>query len=93
LCSSGDLTCHDGKASEVLDHDRPQSRLQSILYTENCQVDLHADKNDIMAVTMKNAVFWDVTPCRSCKSRRFREMYSLHHQSEKNELTRNVSNK
>jgi hypothetical protein len=23
------------------------------------------------AVTMKNAVFWDVTPCRSCKNRRF----------------------
>jgi hypothetical protein len=22
-------------------------------------------------VTMKNAVFWDVTPCRSCKNRRF----------------------
>jgi hypothetical protein len=24
-----------------------------------------------MAVTMKNAVFWDVTPCGSCKNRRF----------------------
>jgi HrpA-like RNA helicase len=24
------------------------------------------------AVTMKNAVFWDVTPCGSCKNRRFR---------------------
>jgi hypothetical protein len=23
------------------------------------------------AVTMKNAVFWDVTPCGSCKNRRF----------------------
>jgi hypothetical protein len=23
------------------------------------------------AVTMKNAVFWVVTPCGSCKSRRF----------------------
>jgi hypothetical protein len=23
-------------------------------------------------VTMKNDVFWDVTPCGSCKSRRFR---------------------
>jgi hypothetical protein len=22
-------------------------------------------------VTMKNAVFWDVTPCDSCKNRRF----------------------
>jgi hypothetical protein len=24
-----------------------------------------------MAVTMKNGVFWDVTPCGSCKNRRF----------------------
>jgi hypothetical protein len=23
------------------------------------------------AMTMKNAVFWDVTPCGSCKNRRF----------------------
>jgi hypothetical protein len=23
------------------------------------------------AVTMKNAMFWDVTPCGSCKNRRF----------------------
>jgi hypothetical protein len=27
----------------------------------------------IMAVTMKNGVFWDVTPCGSCKNRRFGE--------------------
>jgi hypothetical protein len=24
-----------------------------------------------MAVTMKNGVIWDVTPCGSCKNRRF----------------------
>jgi hypothetical protein len=24
-----------------------------------------------MAVSMKNGVFWDVTPCSSCKNRRF----------------------
>jgi hypothetical protein len=24
-----------------------------------------------MVVTMKNAVFWDVTPCGACKNRRF----------------------
>jgi hypothetical protein len=23
------------------------------------------------AVTMKNVIFWDVTPCGSCKNRRF----------------------
>jgi hypothetical protein len=26
-----------------------------------------------MAVTVKNVVFWDVTPCGSCKNRRFGE--------------------
>jgi hypothetical protein len=25
----------------------------------------------LTAVTMKNDVFWDVTPCSSCKNRRF----------------------
>jgi hypothetical protein len=27
---------------------------------------------------LKNAVFWDVTPCGSCKNRRFRGSYRLH---------------
>jgi hypothetical protein len=41
------------------------------------------------AVTMKNAVFWDVTPCGSCKNRRFfGGMYSLHHQRDKNRQSR-----
>jgi hypothetical protein len=26
---------------------------------------------DFTAMTMKNAVFWDVEPCRSCVNRRF----------------------
>jgi hypothetical protein len=37
-----------------------------------------------MVVTTKNAVFCDTTPCGSCKNRRFREMYRVHHRSEKN---------
>jgi hypothetical protein len=37
---------------------------------------------------MKNAVFWDVTPFGSCKSRRFEGNYRLHYQSERNERTR-----
>jgi hypothetical protein len=36
------------------------------------------------AVTMKNAVFWDVTPCGSCKNRHFGGRYCLHRQGEKN---------
>jgi hypothetical protein len=35
------------------------------------------------AVTMKNAVFWDVTPCDSCKNRRFGGAYGLRHQDDK----------
>jgi hypothetical protein len=29
-------------------------------------------------VTIKNAVFWDVAPCRYCVNRRFGETYRLH---------------
>jgi hypothetical protein len=35
-------------------------------------------------VTTKNGVFWEVTPCGSCKNRRFGRTYRLHHQDEKN---------
>jgi hypothetical protein len=35
------------------------------------------------AVTMKNAVFWDVTPCISCVNRRFGGKYRLHLQGRK----------
>jgi hypothetical protein len=40
---------------------------------------------------MKNAIFWDVTSCSSSKNRRFRGIYRLYHQGDKNRLTRNVS--
>jgi hypothetical protein len=42
------------------------------------------------AVTMKNGVFWVVTPCGSCKNRRFGGTWSLLHQGDKNRRTRNV---
>jgi hypothetical protein len=35
-------------------------------------------------VVMKNGVFWDVTPCGSCKNRRFGGTWRLLHQSDKN---------
>jgi hypothetical protein len=40
---------------------------------------------------MKNGVLCDVTPCDSCKNRRFWGIYCLHHQSDKNRWNRNVS--
>jgi hypothetical protein len=44
------------------------------------------------AVTMKNGVFWDVTPRASCKNRRFGGTWRLHHQGDKNRRSRkNVS--
>jgi hypothetical protein len=36
------------------------------------------------AVTMKNEVFWDVTPCGCCKNRRFGGTWFLLHQGDKN---------
>jgi hypothetical protein len=44
-----------------------------------------------MMVTMKNAIFWDVTLCASCKNRCFRGTYCLHHQGDKNRRARKVS--
>jgi hypothetical protein len=38
---------------------------------------------------MKNAVFWNMTPCGSCKNRRFGGMYRLHDHGEKNQRARN----
>jgi hypothetical protein len=45
-----------------------------------------------MAVTMKNAVFWDVTPCGSCKNKRIGGTFRLHHQGDKNWRARNNVN-
>jgi hypothetical protein len=36
---------------------------------EDCEKDVRFEV--FTAVTMKNGVFWDVTPCGSCKNRRF----------------------
>jgi hypothetical protein len=38
---------------------------------------------------LKNAVYWDVTPCRSCKNGHFGGTYRHHHQGDKNQRTRN----
>jgi hypothetical protein len=45
------------------------------------------------AMTMKNALYWEVTSCGSCKNRRFEGIYRLRHQGDKNQRARNnVSN-
>jgi hypothetical protein len=40
------------------------------------------------AVTMKNAIFWDVMPCGSCKNRHCGGTYRLRHQGDKNQRAR-----
>jgi hypothetical protein len=40
---------------------------------------------------MKNAVFWDVTPCGSRRNRRFGGNHSHDHQDVKNLRARNIS--
>jgi hypothetical protein len=45
------------------------------------------------AVIMKNAVFWDVTLCGSCKNRRFGGTYRLHQQGDKNRRASNDGSK
>jgi hypothetical protein len=42
-----------------------------------------AVRADLTAI-VKNAVFWDVTPCGSCKNSRYGGTYRLHHQGDKN---------
>jgi hypothetical protein len=41
-----------------------------------------------MAMTMENTVFWDVTPCGSCKKSSFGGTYRLHHQAEESQQAR-----
>jgi hypothetical protein len=36
-------------------------------------------------LTLKNCVFWDVTPCGSCKNRRFGGTWHLLHQGDRNQ--------
>jgi hypothetical protein len=38
-------------------------------------------------IDMRNGVFWNVTPCGSCKNRRFGGTYRLHHQGDNNRGT------
>jgi hypothetical protein len=39
-----------------------------------------------MVMTLKNAIFWDVKSCGSCKNRRFGGTYRLRHQGDKNNV-------
>jgi hypothetical protein len=69
------------KISEIV------KRFQLLPVIHVCQIQLPIQ-------TPRNAVFWDVTPCGSCKNRRFGGTYRLHHRGGKNQRPRiNVSSK
>jgi hypothetical protein len=48
---------------------------------KNIQDGIYVGFEVFTAVTMKNAVFWDVAPRKSCVNRRFGGKYRLHLQS------------
>jgi hypothetical protein len=56
--------------------------LQSININRNARFEVFT------AVTMKKCVFWVVTPCGSCKNRRFGGTWRFLHQGDKNRWTR-----
>jgi hypothetical protein len=51
--------------------------------TRSADLSLFAGFEVFTSPTMKNAVFWDVAPCRSCVNRRFGGTYRLHLQDRK----------
>jgi hypothetical protein len=55
----------------------------SLLLSHELKVDLRFEV--FTAVTIKNVVFWDVTPCGSCKNRRFGGTWRFLHQGDKNQ--------
>jgi hypothetical protein len=70
---------------DSLDRTRNQQRISLIIGTISLYVEIEVST----AVTMKNYVFCDVTPCGSCKSRRFEGTYRLHYQGDNNRRRRN----
>jgi hypothetical protein len=60
--------------------------VEAILHAETQSAHYYTDVGFevFTAVTMKDAVFWDVAPCRSCEmNRRFGGTYCLHLQGRK----------
>jgi hypothetical protein len=70
-----------------------ERRANDFRMTIGCKRMVLYERSLFEKLTLKTAVFWDVTPHGSCKNRQFGRTYRLHHQSEKNRRSRNnVSN-
>jgi hypothetical protein len=59
-----------------------RKHITSLLQSSTCHCYVRFEV--FTTVTMKDSVFWDVTPPDSCKNRSFEGTYRLHHQSDKN---------
>jgi hypothetical protein len=64
----------DARCEQIPSHRR--ENLKSYMYSVKFEV--------FTALIMKNGVLWDVTPCRSCRYRRFGGTWRLLHQGDKN---------
>jgi hypothetical protein len=78
----------DDRETMILRFDMLEDRETIILLTF-----LTVEDFTFLWLTKKNAIFWDVMQCASCKKQRFGGMFCHHHQGEKNQRTgNNVSN-
>jgi hypothetical protein len=77
LCILKPLRCN---TIYVTNHPNP-----STLFCDICFIGWQLNST----VTKENGLFWDVTPCGSCKNRRFRETWRLLHQGDRRRQRRN----
>jgi hypothetical protein len=97
ICSCGNLQCreppirhayHPGMQYKLSKSEFLSSPVSSILYERHLGFCIGFEAFTV-ATIMKNSVFRDVTPCGSCKNRRFGGTWLLLHQGDKNLWTRN----
>jgi hypothetical protein len=61
----------EGKGTQLLGPLGPQRFEPPYVSMSSLPIEEHYVRFEVfMALTMKNGVFWDVTPCGSCKNRR-----------------------
>jgi hypothetical protein len=79
-----------GFASGVFCHAayRPDGPARAYVVKMRKTVEVYVVFEVFTAATMKNAVFWEVTPCGSCKYRSLGGTYRLHNQGDRNRRSR-----
>jgi hypothetical protein len=84
------LVFHTVKHISCRNTDYPNKLSKGIFHATDLAKKMTCSRTKAEAV--KNAVFWDVVSCGSCKNRRFGGTYRLHHQGEKDQQARNNVN-